>query len=143
MILSALIGVALAADPIERPEPPAAVEGECSKVVPINRGQSIPISPSGIADCSALAVPLSQYADLLNTEKWAVAMRDLYRIDTSELERERDWYKARFEEESKPPPWFERPAVQRWTGRLETLVTVGIVAASLGAAYQYGNGGLR
>ena len=60
-----------------RPEPPKAIEGECKKVLPINRGQPLP-DPFRIslksAPCSGVVVPLSDYADLLATEKWAEAI---------------------------------------------------------------------
>jgi len=145
--VSMLLLLALAhADPIERPAPPEPVAGECAMVYPITRGQPLPfklLSPSGSSACSAVAVPLSQYADLLNLEVWGKAVSDRYRIDTAELVRERDWYKARLEEESEPLPFLERPGTQRWFGRLETLVTVGVVAVGLSAAYQYGSGAVR
>jgi hypothetical protein len=144
-VLIAMLGVALS-NPIERPETPPVVVGECAMVYPITRATPLPpklISPSGSASCSAVAVPLSQYADLLQIEKWGKAVSDRYRIDTAELTRERDWYKAKLEEESEPPHFLERPGTQRWFGRLETLVTVGVVAVGLGAAYNYGSGGLR
>ena len=137
---------AVAAAPPERPGPPAAVAGECRRVYPVNRGTAVPsdlLSPAGLAACSAVAVPLSQYADLLKMEAWGKAVSDSYKIDTAELIRERDWYKARLNEETKPTPFLERPSTQRWFGRLETLVTVGVVAVGLGAAYQYGSGGFR
>ena len=51
--------------------------------------------------------------------------------------------KKKLEEESEPPPFLERPGTQRWFGRLETLVTVGVVAVGLSAAYSYGSGGLK
>jgi len=146
MMILLFLGTALALDPIARPETPKPVEGECAKVYSINRGQPLPsplLSPSGIASCSSVAVPLSQFSDLLQTEKWAKAISSQYSIKTNELEMEREWYKKKLEEESKPPPFLERPGTQRWFGRLETLVTVGVVAAGLGAAYQYGSGGFR
>ena len=90
-----------------------------------------------------MVVPLSDYADLLATEKWAKAVAAQYSIDTAALEADRDWYKQKLKEESKPPPFLERPGTQRWFGRLETLVTVGVVAVGLGAAYQYGAGGMK
>ena len=147
-VLLCMVGLAVAEtkDPIAKPEPPKAVAGECVMVYPINRGTPLPpklISPPGSAACSAVAVPLSQYADLLQIEEWSKAVARRYRIDTAELTRERDWYKAKLEEESEPLPFLERPGTQRWFGRLETLVTVGVVAAGLGAAYQYGSGGFK
>ena len=139
------VGLASAAPP-ERPEPPPAVAGERLRVYPVNRGTALPsdlLSRPGVAACSAVAVPLSQYADLLKLEAWGKAVSDIYRIDTAELIMERDWYKVRLEEEIKPKPWLERPSTQRWFGRLETLVTVGVVAVGLSAAYQYGSGGFK
>ena len=146
MILLLLVSLGYAADPLPRPEPPKVVAGECEKVFPINRGQPLPerfrISPSS-SPCSGVVVPLSDYADLLATEKWAKAVAAQYAIDTAALEADRDWYKKKLEAESKPPPFLERAGTQRWFGRLETLVTVGVVAVGLSAAYQYGSGGFK
>lgn len=130
----------------ERPAAPAKVVGECAKTYPIRRGQPFPlpvVADPTAAACSGVVVPLSDYADLLATETWAKAVVARYRVDVAELERERDWYAAKLQEESKPPPFLERPGTQRWFGRLETLVTVGVVAVGLSAAYQYGSGGLK
>jgi len=140
------LGMALASEPIKRPEAPKSVAGECTKVYSINRGQPLPsplLSPSGKASCSSVAVPLSQFSDLLQTEVWGKSVAQQYKVDTAALEMERDWYKAKLEKELEPTPWLERPSTQRWFGRLETLVTVGVVAAGLGAAYQYGSGGFK
>ena len=144
--LLVLISVALAADPIPRPVPPEKVVGECSRAIPISRGTALPgtlLSPSGSAKCSAVAVPLSNFQDLLATEKWGEANYKKYLIDVAALEMERDWYKNKLEEETKPKPFLERSSTQRWFGRIETLVTVGVVAVGLGAAYQYGSGGFK
>ena len=131
---------------IPRPAPPPSIEGECEKVFAINRGRPLPeafrISPSS-SPCSGVVVPLSDYADLLAIEKWSEAIAAQYAIDTTALEADRDWYKVKLEEEVKPPPFLERPGTQRWFGRLETLVTVGVVAVGLGAAYKYGAGGYQ
>ena len=140
------LAVALAADPIARPEPFEPVDGECLKVYPIRKGQPfLPamVSPHGTPSCSGVVVPLSDYADLLATEKWAKAVSSQYRIDTAALEADIEWYKKKLEEESEPPPFLERPGTQRWFGRLETLVTVGVVAVGLSAAYSYGSGGFK
>ena len=93
-----------------------------------------------ISDCSAVAVPLSDYADLLSTEAWSKNLSARYKIDTAELTRERDWYKDRLDLELKPKPWLERPGTQRWLGRIETIVIVGIVTAGIGATYHYSAG---
>ena len=126
-----------------RPEAPAAVLGECSKVFSIDEGRPLPelfrISPSS-SPCSGLVVPLSDYADLLNTEKWAKVISAQHTLDISDLQMQVDWYKERLLIESAPPPWMEKPATQRWFGRIETIVIVGIVTSGLGAMYHYSLG---
>jgi len=143
-VIILFLGLVLASPPPARPDPPHTVVGECGRVYPISRGQPLPStlaeSPSDNAKCSAVVVPLSDYADLLNTEKWAESIAARYTIDVAALEADRDWYMKKLEEESKPDPFLERPGTQRWFGRVETLVTVGVVAVGLSAAYQYGAG---
>ena len=147
MILLSLAGVALALPPVaERPHPPEKVSGECSVNFPISQGQLLPdglASSSVQARCSAVAVPLSQYADLLNTEQWCVALDKRYHFDTELLKNDIDWYKAKLEEETKQKPFLERPSTQRWLGRIETLVVVGVVTAGLGTTYYYSSGAGR
>ena len=141
MILSLLVGVALGVPPLpDRPAQPDRVKGECSANFPISQGRSLPdglVTPSVLANCSAVAVPLSEYADLLGTEHWALAIEKRYKLDTVVLKNERDWYKARLEEELSPKSFIERPGTQRWLGRMETLIMVGLVAATMGVTYQY------
>jgi hypothetical protein len=141
---------ASAADvPIPRPDPPDVIEGQCLQNYALSKGKPLPAgimaypTAKPVGACSAVIVPLSDYADLLITEEWAQAIEVQYNLDTTMLETELDWYKKRLEEESKPDSFFSRPDTQRWIGRVETLVTVGIVAVGLGAAYQYGAGGTK
>ena len=131
---------------IERPQTPQFVAGQCAKNIPVRKGEAISpvvLSPRGLASCSGVLVPLSDYADLLATEKWAEAVAAQYAVDTGALEMDLEWYKKKLKEESEPLPFLERPGTQRWFGRLETLITVGVVAAGLGAAYKYGSGGSK
>ena len=149
MLTLLLSGPALGGEvPILRPAPPEPAAGQCAKNIALTKGKPFPAvlatddSRPALA-CSAVAVPVSDYADLLATEKWAEAVAAQYKLDTKLLEAELDWYKKRLEMETKPPPFLERPGTQRWFGRLETLVTVGVVAVGLSAAYQYGSGGFK
>jgi len=137
------LGMAFASGPIERPATPDPVDGECYKVLPINKGKALPqviVEPPGVAKCSAVAVPLSQFSDLLQTEQWGVAIQSQYKIETSMLQMELDWYKHKLEQANQPTPWVEKPSTQRWLGRIETIVIVGIVTAGLGATYHYTSG---
>jgi len=146
MIAALLMSAAFAMDPPPRPDVPKPVAGQCARVIPINKGK--PFSSEltidvSISDCSAVAVPLSDYADLLATEVWSKNLSARYQIDTAELSRERDWYKQRLDLELEPKPWLQRPGTQRWLGRIETLVVVGIVTAGLGTTYYYSSGAGR
>jgi len=147
MIVLLILSIAVAVDMPERLPPHEPLAGECSENYPISKGQPLPVSivesPSNLSKCSGVAVPLSQYADLLATESWGKAVSERYTIDTTALEADRDWYKAKLEEANKPLPFLERPGTQRWLGRIETLVTVGVVTVGLGTAYHYSSGGLR
>ncbi len=143
MILLCLIGVALGSPVPQRPPPPDKVVGECSSNIPISQGQLLPdgIASSSVqAHCSAVAVPLSQYADLLNTEQWAVALNKRYHLDVANLKYEVQWYKDKLNQETKQKPFLERASTQRWLGRIETLVVVGVVTAGLGTTYYYSFG---
>jgi hypothetical protein len=143
MIALLLVSAALALEPPERPKAPDPVAGECSRNYGITKGKAIPAYLAvdlTSAKCSAVAVPLSQYADLLSTEAWAENLSARYKIDTAEITRERDWYKQRLDLELQPKPWIERPETQRWLGRIETIVIVGVVTAGLGATYHYASG---
>jgi len=133
-------------DIIPRPRPFAHVAGECERVLPLEKGRPLPgvfgIIPSS-SPCSGVVVPLSDYSDLLATESWGKAVSERYTIDITALEADRDWYKAKLQEANKPLPFLERPGTQRWLGRIETLVTVGVVTVGLGTAYHYSSGGFR
>jgi|TARA_R100000084_G_scaffold34142_1_gene13497 hypothetical protein len=126
-----------------KPSPPDIIPGQCAKVFPINKGQPLPVELSidlSSASCSAVAVPLSDYADLLSLEKWGNSTYKISSIEISQLQMERDWYKNQLNDALKPKPWLERPATQRWLGRIETIVIVGVVTAGLGATYYYTSG---
>ena len=69
-----------------------------------------------------------------------MAIQSQYKIETARLDMEIDWYKTKLEQANQPVPWVEKPATQRWLGRIETIVVVGIVTAGLGATYHYSSG---
>ena len=138
-----LLGIAWGEGIPERPQVSAPIENECGQVYPIRKGQSWPSAvrdERGLPDCYGVLVPLSQYSDLLTTESWGTAVAQQYAVDIAELNMKIDWYKVRLEEENKPKPWMERPATQRWFGRIETLAVVVVVSAGLGATYYYSSG---
>ena len=138
-----LLSAALAGPLLERPPVGEAVKGQCNKVYPVQKGKPLPaqvVGQDGTPNCYAVLVPLSDYSDLLATEVWATSIAQQYQIDTTVLKSDIDWYKAKLELETKPLPWLERPATQRWLGRIETIVVVGVVTAGLGTTYYYAAG---
>lgn len=118
MIALLAIGTALGADPPTRP-PPAVPHGtQCRETLGIDEGQQIPdaIRDGLTGRCAFIAVPLSDYADLLALSAWAehVAMR--YEIDTGELQYQVDWYRSEIEWLNEPTPFLERPTTHFATG---------------------------
>ena len=143
MMLYLLLSSLAWADLPAKPDAPEPISGQCAKVFPINKGQPLPVELSvdlSSASCSAVAVPLSHYADLLSIEAWGNSTYKISSIEISKLQMERDWYKQQLNDELKPKPWLERPSTQRWLGRIETIVIVGVVTAGLGATYHYASG---
>lgn len=143
MIILLSLGLAFGGDIPEKPKVGDPVEDQCAKVYPMHKDRPLPPEirgTGGSPNCFAIIVPLSDYSDLLALEVWGTAVAQQYNVDTAELEADLNWYKTKLEEETQPVPFLDRPGTQRWLGRVETLVTVGIVAAGLSAAYSYGAG---
>ena len=128
---------------VERPAESAPIPTQCARSVALRTGQPIPmgvIDEEGRVICDAVAVPTSTLGDLLILEEWVEtqiawgdAVEARYRLDTASLHRELTWTYGRIKLLEQPPPFWDRPSVQRTIGRLETLATV----ASVGAIVVY------
>ena len=135
MIASLLLFTVSAAygmEPIARPSAPEPVEGECEEAIGIERGEPVPDdlrSDSGVARCSAVALPLSEMQDLLIAEEWAQALSDRYKIDTAHLEWQIDWYKEALVEANAPVPFWQQPYVPLVIG------VIGGVGTCIAGAY--------
>ena len=135
MIASLLLFAVSAAhgmEPIARPSAPEPIEGECEEAIGIERGESVPDdlrSDSGVARCSAVALPLSEMQDLLIAEEWAQALSDRYKIDTAHLEWQIDWYKEALVEANAPVPFWQQPYVPLVIG------VIGGVGTCIAGAY--------
>ena len=127
-----LIPAAIAAEPIARPDKPEPVAGECVEAIGIERGEALPtglIYESGVAKCSAVALPLSEMQDFLITEEWAHAMSSRYSVDTAPLEGQIDWYRAALMEAQEPVPFWQQPYVPLVVG------VIGGAGACIAGAY--------
>ena len=135
------VAVAVAGDNLlVRPPLPDAQPTECHRSFSITKGQPAPkaVFKDGFALCDAVIEPTSSLAFLLALEKYERASARLHAVDLELVQSERDWYKLKYEQASKPPRWIDKPETQRWLGRLEMLATVGVVASGVGIAYKYG-----
>ena len=130
-----MIGLALLlstafADDLVRPKRETPVEGECAKAHPLRVGEKPPVAlvdpETGLVRCSAVAEPTSSLAYFLAVEKHRDGIERLWALDVRTVELERDSYRKLYVD-AVNPPWYQKPTIQRWTGRFETLAVVGIV----------------
>jgi len=77
-----LVGLALGAEPPERPHLVAAMEGECQSYVGADEGQPMPeeIVDGATARCSFVAAPPSEVGNLLALETHLEFLEARYRI---------------------------------------------------------------
>ena len=111
----------LAAEPPERPKQHEPVDGQCQHAIGLEPGHQAPESlvEDGEVICGGVLVPTSDMANLILDSTYAEHLEDRYKIDTTSLEVEVETLQNDIETLSAPKPFFERPEVQRWTGRLE------------------------
>lgn len=134
-----LLSAAGWAGPLVAPEIGEPSPGDCAQATALEVGGVVPpslINLEGTAACSAVALPPSDVAYLLKLEEYCGATERLHALDVDLLKAERDWYRDRLATQLEPKPWYERPGAQRWVGRVEMLIVVGIATA--GVSYAYG-----
>jgi len=135
---------AMAAPPLpSRPPPPAPVEDECPKPIGLDVGARVPgslVASDRVVACAAVALPVSQYLDLHQTEVWATACADQYGIVTAGFDvdmantvGERDEWKAlaleRKDDLQRAERWYRQPAVNMALGAGAMLLAVGLGVA--------------
>jgi hypothetical protein len=120
------------------PDWPDPVEGECPGSIPIRAGEQAPaelFDETGLAKCTAVAEPVSSLAHLLAVEQYALSIGKIHALDVQLLEADRDYWLERHKRDT-DLPWYERPAAQRWAGRLEVLVLTAVVAGTVAATVE-------
>lgn len=135
-----------------RPPPAlhAKVEDQCPQAFALSPGKPVPPelieivqTDDGlvaVARCAAVAVPTSEAADALDTATWAQETYDQARLDRTWYRSEIAWRDDYIVKLTAPPPWFERPGVQRTAGRAEVLLGVGLAILAIHAANEVGSG---
>ena len=94
----------------------------------------------GLATCTGVILPPSQLAYLLKLEAYVKASERMHMLDVDLLKQERNYYRDQLTIATRPPIWYERPSVQRWAGRVETLIAVGLAASAVSLRYDAGRG---
>jgi hypothetical protein len=127
-----LVGAALAAEPPTRPPASEPRIDDCAEITPLNADETIL--------CTALVVPPADLADLLADREWAFLLRDRYRLDTAQLESEKetlqwrvDQLQAALDHSRQPTPLVERPGF--WLG-VGTAAGLGLTIGSAWAVGQ-------
>ena len=106
-----VLGVGWATGLPPKPTAPATASGQCLRTLPVTQGSPIPpalLGDAGLARCSAVCAPLSDYAHLLQLEQHADLVRQLHTIDTAQLRSERDHWRT-LAESATARPWHQSP----------------------------------
>ena len=138
-----MISLGWSDDSLEFPSQGEPAPGDCDRAVPVRAGDLIPsevVSADGYATCTGVILPPSQLAYLLKLEAYVKASERMHMLDVDLLKQERNYYRDQLTIATRPPIWYERPPVQRWAGRVETLIAVGLAASALGLRYDAGRG---
>ena len=138
-----MISLGWSGDSLEFPSQGEPAPGDCDRAVPVRAGDLIPsevVSADGYATCTGVILPPSQLAYLLKLEAYVKASERMHMLDVDLLKQERDYFRDQLTIATRPPIWYERPSVQRWAGRVETLIAVGLAASALSMGYDAGRG---
>jgi len=138
-----MISLGWSGDSLEFPSQGEPAPGDCDRAVPVRAGDLIPsevVSADGLATCTGVILPPSQLAYLLKLEAYVKASERMHMLDVDLLKQERDYFRDQLTIATRPPIWYERPSVQRWAGRVETLIAVGLAASALSMGYDAGRG---
>jgi hypothetical protein len=121
MLSYILISSAMGDAPV-RPDPPPVIEGECPYTIGLDVGNPVPtVLAADVVNCAAVAVPLSEYQDLLLTEKWADSLHMYTVLDNELRNQELNWYIAQLEVAQTPQPFWSRAS---------TMISVGVLSGA-------------
>ena len=125
MIWTIFVTASLASEIPVKPEPPEKTANECAEVLPLSLGQKAPeglLNEGGTLTCSGIAVPTSEYADLLAIEVWADQLAAHYEEQSKLTALELEWH------QSKELKWWQKPNAQRALGFIEATAILGASA---------------
>jgi hypothetical protein len=141
-----LLALAAIASEVARPVAPDVsppLIGQCAREVAVSVGEPVSFVVDGLATCSGVLVPTTKAADLLRWRVYADELdvyadwqRDRWRLDVANRDRDLLWSRARIAQLEEPPPWWQRPAAQKWGARAEMLAIVGLTTAVFAIGYE-------
>lgn len=138
-----LLSLGWADDKLIRPVMGQDGVNDCAQAIPVRAGQPFPslaTGANGQAKCSGVLLPPAQLAYLLKLEEYVEAVERMHMLDIDLLKQERNVLKNQLAIANEPIPWHERPSTQRWVGRIETLVAVGLAASMIKLSYNQSRG---
>jgi len=121
MLFVFTLATALAKEPPSRPEPSEEVKGQCPEAMPVQDGSTV--------NCRGVVLPTSWLADYEKIIAHTNRIEHLYRIDTGQLEYQKNWCDAQLEIALKKPPIMDRQST--WAG-IGIIIGAGTV---IGGAY--------
>ena len=138
MIAVLLAGVAVAGGLPDAPVFERTAPAGCQTVYGVDPGDETPpaLTEGGQWTCSYVLVPVDVNADLMLWRTHAQQVRGLYAIRTAELGAEMSegfqWRDERIADLEKPPPFWQRPGVQRAAGAIEATaaLVLGIIVVN-------------
>ena len=142
LFLSSLLGLAQAGSLVV-PTQNAPAPNDCQEAIPVRIGAAFPslvAGADGQAKCNGVILPPAQLAYLLKLEAYVKASERMHMLDIDLLKQEREYLREQLTVATRPPIWYQTPAAQRWAGRVETLIAVGLAASVVSLRYD-GNGG--
>jgi hypothetical protein len=130
MIALVFVGMAWASELPPRPEPATPGQHECEESVPVQPGETIE------HHCAGIIVPTTDIAHLLALESWGDELASLYDLRVESLTDERDYLAHQLTLAQQEPPFWDRPEVQRWVGRIEVGALAGAVVGGVVLAHR-------
>ena len=138
-----MLSIGWSGDQLLAPSQGVPAPGDCPQAVPVRAGDPLPslvVGADGQALCTGVILPPSQLAYLLKLEAYVKSSERMHMLDIDLLKQERDFYRDQLTIATQEPIWYERATVQRWAGRVETLIAVGLAASALSLGYDAGRG---
>lgn len=133
-----IAGLAVAGDLPDAPDATSPVPGQCAKSYALHEGVEAPraLFDGTVASCGGVLLPTSVLADMMAYRIYGEQVADLYRLETTHLEKELLDLRAEIDVMNQPIPWHKTPSASRWIGRAEGAILGALIGAIGWQMYQ-------